>query len=444
MSRNAMNAARTHCRKSFRLVAGTLLVACLQSQAQAGAMLPCAAPEVFPGAAVQVFLLPYQSVGKLTTRGQQLATILQRHVLYAALKYPSIAVEQLTVGSESHGSECDYDATSHRVIPQLKAGQVVVFLWGRLFEQDQQLELQSTVSYTIVGHSDTLSWGSPGRMTHATMPDSSILFAPRTIPLDFLSGLQMAQLEASRLHVNPEASSPSTPLPEGADARFGYAVLGTQGDWMHIHLYPQGIEGWIPAHALETAASLKGIFPELYFLDGLVGYGELGAGTPPASEARKGVLAGTARSLDQYGELSSSRAESATRALARVMKASAQWRAGLSPDGDTLNSIYQQYRNAAQQFPTSLVARNFALASELALCLQQSCPDPIEDLQSQFLTAIGSDPTNPELLSNLSTFYANVGAGSLKLPISKEDLAKQQSLVKQAQSAQARSGALHQ
>src|SRR6185312_14826160 len=122
-----------------------------------------------------------------------------------------------------------------------------------------------------------ITWDIPGSATKATttLPADPILFAPRVIPLELLSGLQGAQQEANRVHRAPDQASPYLSLPGGPGASLLFEVLGTQNDWMHVHLLPDNTEGWILAEALAPGEQLKGAFPELYFVDGLIGYNEL-------------------------------------------------------------------------------------------------------------------------------------------------------------------------
>ena len=95
------------------------LLVMLATEAHAGMQSPCDDPRVLSGAKVQVFIFPYESERALTTKGRALATLMQRHVLFAALKYPSIGVAELT---ESAGS-CKYEPVAARVRAQLSPGQ---------------------------------------------------------------------------------------------------------------------------------------------------------------------------------------------------------------------------------------------------------------------------------------------------------------------------------
>jgi len=391
---------------------------------------------VLPGPKVQVFILPYRAESKLTPPGRQLATIMQRHVLFAALKYPSIAIEELTAGS----ARCEFERVEQQVVPRLSPGQVAIFLWGRLFEQGDAIRLQSTVAVRSKGVTDTLSWGLSGSAAtklSATVPTDPVTFAARTIPLWFLGTLESAQSEARRLHRTPDSNSIYWELPQSDEARFGFEVVETKDDWMHIRLLPSRQDGWVPAHALATGSELKGAFPELYFVDGLIGYHQLLVNsTSPASRRR--ILDGTLASFDQYVQLSAGRAESDARALAAVLKGNAKLRgqANRQPNEpwsrDALVEAQRDYSDAQKLSPTSTTASGFYLACTSALCNRGECPEGADRLHARFLEAVARDPANRELLDNLNVFYGAVERGDLHLALEEKPIAAQRAILERA------------
>jgi hypothetical protein len=413
---------------------GAWLVA-LPHDAYAGLQSPCRDPMVLPGPKVQVFVLPYKAESRLTARGRELATIVQRHVLFAALKYRSIAVTEFTGDAE----DCAFEQTAARVNARLKEGQAAIFLWGRLFEQGDSIRLQSTTAFGVRGVADTLSWklgGADSNSARAAMPADPVAFPARAIPLYFLDTLESAQRASRRIHSAPNASSSFWELPADPDARFGYEVIETRADWMHVRLIPEGGDGWIPAHALATGEDLKGAFPELYFIDGLIGYHQLWnlPGTPAAADSR--TLAGTRTSFDKYIELAAGRAESEGRAYAAIMKGNATLRSASTPWSTEVLVEAQRYYEAAQQLaPTSTVANNFFLACSAALCARGACSGSGDQLHHRFLVAVAQDPTSAELIGNLNAFYAAVEGGRISLNASREEIARQKAATERVQSA---------
>lgn len=414
----------------------TGLFICLASlRVSAGIQSPCADPMVLPGPKVQVFILPYQAEGRLTAQGRELETIVQRHVLFAALKYRSIAVSELT----GEAKQCGFERTAARVNSRLQDGQAAIFLWGRLFEQGDSIRLQSTVAFSMHGNADTIEWslgdGEPGD-TSATVPADPVMFSPRKIPLSFVQMLGPAQRAARRFHSEPVATSSYFDLPSDPQARFGYEVLEVRDDWMHIRLLPAGGQGWIPAHALASADNLKGTFPELYFVDGLIGYHQLwNASARPASTDQRRILDQTRASFDRYIKEAAGRAESEARALAAILKGNATLRAagGDAWSTEVLQQAQALYRDAQQLAPTSTAAGSFFLACSSALCARGACAEGSDRLHQQFLSAIARDPTSTELVANLDKFYRAAQGGRIKLSASPEQIAEQKAKTSRVQ-----------
>jgi hypothetical protein len=405
------------------------------NEARAGLQTPCADPMVLPGPKVQVFVLPYKAESRLTARGRELATIVQRHVLFAALKYRSIAVTEFTGEAE----ECGFEQTAARVHARLKEGQAAIFLWGRLFEQGESIRLQSNTAFGVRGAADALSWklgGGDSNAVAAAMPADPIAFPPRMIPLYFLDALEPAQRASRRMHNAPDVSSSFWELPDDPDARFGYEVIETRGDWMHVRLIPAGGDGWIPAHALATGDDLKGVFPELYFVDALIGYHQLWSTPGRSTAADDRTLAATRVSFDKYIELAAGRAESEGRAYAAIMKGNATLRAASTPwSTDVLVEAQRHYQAARRLAPTSTVVNSFFLACSAALCARGACSGSGDQLHQNFLAAIAQDPTSAELVGNLNEFYEAVEGGRISLNASREEIARQKAMTERVQSA---------
>jgi hypothetical protein len=415
----------------WSLAALAMATACI---ARAGDMSPCDRPTVFEHASVQVFVLPYSATGKLTAPGRALATIAQRHVLFAALKYPSIGIIELT----GDPKRCSYRQVAERVTGRLRKGQTAIFVWGRMFEQGDTIRLQSTVAFTKHGSTDTLEWdlGGGAGAASASVPTTPIMFAPRQIPLNLLPMLEPAQRAARRLHREPNATSPYFDLPGDPEARFSYEVVEARDDWMHIRLFPSRDQGWVPAHALLSGDDLKGTFPELYFVDALIGYHQLWREPRLSDGAQRRVLASTRASLDKYLQHASDRAETDAHALAMVLKGNATLRGAGSAAWSTsvLQEAQGQYRRARELAPASTIANNFYLACSSALCARGACEGSPDELHSQYLNAIGRDPTSAELVGNLETFYAAAQSGSIRVSTPPEEIARQKEQAREVQS----------
>lgn len=401
--------------------------------AQAGIQSPCEDPTMLSGANVQVYIVPYESDQNLSPQARALATLMQRHILFAALKYRSIAVAELV----ANNGPCDPQRIAGQLARALRSEQTALVLSGRMFEQNDRIYLKSAVAILTGDRNGVMRWPIPGAGEDATQGEGALLtavptsiqsFAPRTIALRYLEDMQRAQRDARRVHAAPEVTSPARELPDNPDEKFIFFVLGAQDGWMQVRVEPYGIEGWLPAHALATGEELKGSFPELYFIDGLVGlYGIHG------DRAHAGRTAELARkSFGQYLTASADAGESEARALAAVLQGNTYLLAAVGGwSNDTLRSARRDYRRAREILPNSMVAANHDLACTTALCLRGACGDDLDGLHDAYLSALSLDPANPELLHNLGLFYDAAVAGRLVTTLGIPFLSQQQQLLRQ-------------
>ncbi len=405
------------------------------TNAQAGAMSPCNDPVVFQGARVQVFILPFRAEGPLSARGRELVTVLQRHVLHSALKYHSLGVVELTGDDDL----CSYEGTTAEVRRRLGKGQSAIFVSGRMFEQREAMLLQTRVEFSAPGAPEVLSWSlGPGdAAATATVPPDPVDFAPRAIPIAYLQQLAAAQAGARRMYEAPDPSSSFWELPADPEARFGYVVLEARDGWMRVQLSRGAGEGWMRTDALAASTDLQGTFPELYFIDGLIGY-QLLAGINSSAPAGPGAgatagdrrtLQATLDSFDRYLAATKGRAESEARALAKVLQGNAVLHAAPQPwPTPQLQAAERHYLAARELAPTSTVANTFALACGSALCARGACSLDPDRLHEGFVEAVGRDPGSRELVGNLEQFYAAAQRGSLKVTMPADEIARQREL----------------
>jgi hypothetical protein len=184
---------------------------------------------------------------------------------------------------------------------------------------------------------------------------------------------------------------------------------------------PFGIEGWLPAHALTSGQALKGEFPELYFVDALVGYFSITGN--PAADRR--LVEQTRASFEQYLSVTEGRAEPDARALAMVLMGNARLRAvGGEWPTTVLAAARSDYQRAAEQSPTWTTANAHLLACTALLCVRGACGSDSTALEARYLEAIARDPLSEELVAGLSAYYqaarmkrlaSNLPAETLKL-----------------------------
>jgi hypothetical protein len=412
--------------RQYRSLLLLSLLGAASGAADAMEQTPCEDPTVFSGAKVQVFIFPYESERALTPQARALATLMVRHVLFAALKYPSIGVAELT----ESGSYCRYEPVAKQVRSRLQPGQTAIFLYGQVFEQGGNVYLKSSVSVASDAGNEQLRWSlaPPATATATTTTPAEITgFAPRTIPLNYLQRLESSQALARRVHSQPDELSSYVDLPTDQSATFTFLVLEARDDWMRIRLASPRVEGWVPAHALATGQGLKGEFPELYFVDGLVGYHSLST-----TAARSDRLIEHARaSFERYLQVTHSQAESDPRAFALLLMGNARLRAsGGEWSTGTLQAAQKDYQNAVDASPSWTPGQSHLLACSALLCARGVCGGGAAKLETQYLDAIGRDPVNRDLIDGLSAYYEAVTLGRLTSVRSAASLAKQRDAVR--------------
>lgn len=361
--------------------------------ARAGMRSPCTDPIVLPGARVQVFILPFVAAGELDERGRDFASILQRQVLFSALKYRSIGVEELTGDSHECSSERAYDAIGRRLSDE----QVALFMSVRLFQQGSVIYLQSTAMALAKKLDDSAHWqtGIEGARVGATTPAEPVQFAPRAIPLELFANLRESAVRANRLYREASESSEFRDLPRGPEARFSFSVIDSEGSWMKVKLLPNGDTGWLSASALASPEVVASVLPELRFVDGWVGYYALRESPEVARDASE--------SLEKYLQSSAKLAESEARSDAAILLGNVALRMGAAEK--SLPAARAYYARAHEISPDSTAASNFYLASTTALCAKGPCPISGDALHKEYLEAIARDPTSAELVANLESYY---------------------------------------
>ena len=413
-------------------LAGVLCV--LAVNAHAGAMSPCDNPIVFDSK-VQVHIFPYEADGQLTDQGRALATLLQRHILFAALKYPSIGVQELV---EYGGRPCNYRSVMGRIRSRLKPEQTAIFLTGRVFEQSGRIYLKNFVTIAAARGTATLEWplASDSQITNTTeIPLEVPGFAPRTIPISFLERLESSQGQARRVHEAPDENSAFKELPAGQAGQYSFQVYESRNDWMRVRVMPRGIEGWLPAHSLASGDQLKGEFPELYFVDALVGYFSIGRNA--GSDRR--ILDSTLTSIDRYLSVTGDLAEADPRALAFVLKGNARLRAaGKGWSTQLLQEAQADYRSALAESPSWTSANSHLLACTAMLCVRGACENEAKSLEAGYLDAIGRDPLNRDLVVGLNAYYEAVAQKLLATDLTPEALALRREKVRAVESAMQR------
>ena len=248
----------------------------------------CDDVRVFIDTPVNILILPYtyatDARRTLSEPARQMTLLMQQDSLLEMVKYERIGLVNLI--QLPGGEQCDPDKiwaqTSGGAGPpaaRIRNGAGVVMVWGRIFEEDKQLFVQTFVRFVRVGVTETINRTIPGAdgpaLFRGALPSHSIAFPSRRVTYEDLSGISRAFERASRVHQTPSESSPVVRVSDlSGDTKsfqpFGYFVTEVRGDWMKVGSLYGGPPGWIRARARQSWP-LRDRMPELYFIDALTG-----------------------------------------------------------------------------------------------------------------------------------------------------------------------------
>jgi hypothetical protein len=271
-----------HARKgAAALVLAVAIAIPLQVPAHAGTVAPCAKPVLFGGAAVNVFVLPYtykdDRYDELSEAARIVAFMLKLDLL-ATARYGSLGVIRLEPMETPQA--CDPE----QVLELLRTGRVsddfgmptpgsgIILLWGNFFESAGALYVQSYLSFLrYEGTDDIPIEVGRGEPLEARLPAQQIAFAPRMLKDGDVAWLAEHAEEVSALRQSPSDDAPAVTLELAEVESFIFGVQDADGGWLELVSYGDQPGGFVRLGA-DTSASLRKMLPELYLVDGLIGY----------------------------------------------------------------------------------------------------------------------------------------------------------------------------
>ena len=135
-----------------------LLVLIAQSASGISPAEQCSNPSVFPGAAINVIILPYSTETPRHTLGeaaQKFTMLMQLEILFSLLKYESVGVKRLVATQEEMKSgECGPERVLAMLLGQqpgaretLRKGHGLILVWGTFYEEGENLYHQTYVRF---------------------------------------------------------------------------------------------------------------------------------------------------------------------------------------------------------------------------------------------------------------------------------------------------------
>lgn len=395
----------------------TLLLSLLLATSAQAAMFnrDCSDPVVFRGAAVNALVLPWRVDGdspRLQAASRQISSLAHLQLLMAMLPIGSVGAVDLLA---ERGAVCDVEQVLQRISRggaesagrggTLAPGQAVLAIWGRLFEQDGELFVQTYLRFSRQGAGGqgltperiALSWG--GAELQAGLPMQALAFAPRRISLADLARIDAACRDALRVRPTPDDRSPGVAFGASASQSFPYWITGSRGDWMQLEPMRPGLPaGWVRARAGEGQGdwSLARWLPELAYAEAVAGWLRLQVGgLPDVDQAR--LKQGVDTALARYEAAVPGDQAPAAWGLAAALRGHMAWTQG---DRRAATALFAA---AKERLPASAAASNLAAVS--ALSGVTGSPDSAQRLNRSLLGALALAPDDALLRGNLAALY---------------------------------------
>jgi hypothetical protein len=401
------------------------------------ANIPCSAPMVFSGAAVNVVVLPFSVPPELGPAsrevGTKLAALVQQELLLAIAKYGSVGAVQLVDDQAGRGGECAPEVVLAKLLQKrpgahevVGPGRGLVLVWGRVFRSQDTLLLQSFVQFLRRDTDETLEAKVDGEPFSVRLSAQAFACVPRRVSMSDLNSVAEQYARARVIHVAPDENSAGQPIPP--DNPFPYWVQAASGNWLRIESQG-GPSGWILGRVDRAEWSLRTRMPELSFVEGVTGYlryrvGALRAkpGEIPAQvqgeRPSAGVLDAAAAAVAAYqrewrtgalvaetGSASSSLAGGQPLAIGVPAQVSA-FITLLRPQltSAALQEAIARVDRAASLLPHSADVRSLSVLLRLrAAYASQAGESPPMPLFRELQAALGAEPTNGTALANLQS-----------------------------------------
>ena len=415
------------------------------SGAWAGARLPCQDLRIFSKAAVNALVLPYRYEKPIAfdprSAGSRLAALIQQETLFSMLKYGSVGATELV---SENGRVCDVREVISRIGREkmLTPGYGLAIIWGRIYEEQQQVFVQSYIRFLRRGEEETIQVDLSGPENQAlqfsaSLPAQAVAMVPRRLTHKDLAEIERRIADTLVIRKEPRDAAAGKRLYESASEPLTYGVMEAKGDWMRIQSYVTGETGWVRARMDDQAWTLRSFLPELGYLEGVAAYLRLRAASHLPLNDSKRVFGWMRRAFANYERAVGKDAAPEASGIAKSMMGIVQW---TQPDATVggREPAARLFHEAFEQMPDSSEAR--VLATITAPLLRPSRiidKDAVADINRGLLGAIAVDPRNLSALTNLERLYEFAGRNTSLAPYQSEELRARLAVVK---SARAQSG----
>jgi hypothetical protein len=420
------------------------------ARVNAGDQRPCTDPVVFQDAAVNSFVLPYRYVGnnptpELERASRQISALVHFEVLFGLLKYGAVGGTDLVAIPHQL---CDVE----RVITQvstgtgpgtLKPGGTLVITWGRLFEQGDQLYVQSYVRFLKRGtqgpQRETIKVSLAGDGTElnlaVALPTQAVAFPARRISRQDLTKVSEEFRRSMVVRPEKDLNVSGESIDFAPERPFPYGVTKVEGDWMWIQPMAGGPPGWVRARISDADQpgewSLQRWLPELAYVDAVSGFMRLRAGggvSDPKTRTR--IVAAIDAGFQRFEGAVPADDAPAVFGLARAIQGFVLWDSDATAAGRARAATL--FADARASMPEYAAARNLAAVTRPLRADAAFNAKSAARIDRELIGALALDPADDVVLDNLERVYQVYAMRQEWSPFSAEEVSQRLALVKAA------------
>lgn len=417
--------------------------------ARAGAALPCTEPKLFQGALVNSLVLPYRFVGTQSTpeirrASRQIAALVHLEVLFSMLKYGRVGGTDLL---EVSGRTCDVDEVIDQVTRgggpgSLPRGHTLVVVWGRLFEERDQLYVQTYVRFLRQGNvtpvRETIRiplYSENARLDLvAELPAQSIAFPPRRISKQDLARVEREFRESMVVRPTKSLDAPGRSIDFAPEQPFPYGVTKVEGDWMWIEPMMGGPSGWVRARigGAPEDWSLRRWLPELAYIDAINGFMRLQVmnGSAVDRDLRTRLHGWIENGFGRFEQTVSSNDAPAAYGLASAVRGFMLWAS--RTDAKARAEAATLFGQARTLMPEYAAARNLAAVTQPFRSEGPFNAEVLTRLGRELVGAVALDPSDAIALGNLDRVYRLFESHPPLSPYSTDELKQRLAVVQSA------------
>jgi hypothetical protein len=371
----------------------------------------------------------------LSKTGEALSRLLQQEVLFSMLKYSSVGATELV---SEPGKPCGVNRVLARI--KVREGYGVAVLWGRIYEEGDDVFVQSYIRFLRANAPDAIHVGVKLRSGEemrlaATLPPEGVALAPRRLTRQDIEEIQARVARTLVMRTRPDDAAPGEALVRSRDATLAYSVLDAQGDWMKIQSHTTGQTGWVRARVENEEWALRKFLPELGYFDGVVGFLRMRSAAGLRDLEARRTYRWVERAFTEYEKAVGPHASPTAIGMASAMKGMLLW------DEATLGERAARQREAAAMFeraraamPDSSHVRLLATVTEpLRTSRDGTTSSLFVDLDDGLLGAMAVNPRNMLALRNLEHVYVAWAKQPQTGSYDRDELQQRLRAVKQAQ-----------